>query len=153
MSAALSDALRARFQKLIAAGFSGRAAALRLQLSPATGSRRALAIRQTGCARAAPQGRPVGKGKPDPHRAFFAEVIDQDGDITMPELAAALLDATGVRAHPNAIGKFLRKLGYRYEKVAGGHRAAALQGKAASRRLAAAPDASDARSPRKACLH
>ncbi len=153
MSAPLPDALRARFQRLIAAGYSGRAAALRLQLSPATGSRWSLAILRAGCARAAPQGRPAGKGKLDPHRAFFAEVIGQDGGITMPELAAALLEATGVRAHPNAIGKFLRKLGYRYKKVAGGHRAAVQPGKAASRRLAAAPDASDARSPRKACLH
>lgn len=116
MSAPLPDALRARFQRLIEEGLSGRAASLRLQLSPATGSRWALAIRQTGSARAGPQGRPAGKGKLDPHRAFFAEVIGQDGDMTMPELAAALLDATGVRAHPNAIGKFLRKLGYRYEK-------------------------------------
>ena len=63
-------------------------------------------------ARAAPQGRPKGKGKLDPHRAFFSEIIGQDGDITMPELAAALLDATGVRAHPDAIGRFLRKHGY-----------------------------------------
>ena len=34
----------------------------------------------------------------------------------MPELASALHDATGVRAHPNAIGKFLRKLGYTHKK-------------------------------------
>jgi len=34
----------------------------------------------------------------------------------MPELSAALFDATRVRAHPNAIGKFLRKLGYTYKK-------------------------------------
>ncbi len=38
------------------------------------------------------------------------------GDITMPELASALHDATGVRAHPNAIGKFLRKLGHSHKK-------------------------------------
>ncbi len=34
----------------------------------------------------------------------------------MPELSAALVDATSVQAHPNAIGKFLRKLGYTYKK-------------------------------------
>lgn len=107
MSAALPEALRVGFQRLIEAGFSGRAAGLRLQLSPATGSRWSLAMRQTG--------RPLGKGKPDPHRAFFAEVIGQDGDITMPELAAALPEATRVRAHPNAIGTFLRKHGWRYK--------------------------------------
>jgi len=33
----------------------------------------------------------------------------------MPEMASALMDATGVRAHPNAIGKFLRKLGFTYK--------------------------------------
>jgi transposase len=43
---------------------------------------------------------------------LFAEIIALDGDVTMPELGAVLFDATGVRAHPNAIGKFLRKLGY-----------------------------------------
>ena len=30
--------------------------------------------------------------------------------------ASALHDATGVRAHPNSIGKFLRKLGYTHKK-------------------------------------
>jgi transposase len=98
MSAPLPDALRARFQNLIEEGLSGRAAALRLKVSPATGARWGLAIRRTGQARAAPQGRPRGKGKLDPHRSFFAEVIAQDGDITMPELAFASHDATGVRA-------------------------------------------------------
>jgi transposase len=116
MSAPLPDALRLRFQKLVEEGLSGRAAASRLKLSPATGSRWALSIRRTGRACAAPQGRPKGKGKLDPHRAFFAEIIGQDGDITMPELASALHAATGVHAHPNAIGKFLRKLGYTHKK-------------------------------------
>ncbi|AVO37337.1 transposase [Pukyongiella litopenaei] len=116
MSAPLPEALRARFKRLIEDGLSGRAAALRLTLSPATGARWARSIRRTGQARVAPQGRPRGKGKLDPHRAFFAEIIGQDGDITMFELAATLLAATGVQAHPNAIGKFLRKLGYTYKK-------------------------------------
>ena len=131
MAAPLPDALRTRFQRLIEEGLIGRAAALRLKVSPATGARWGLAIRRTGQARAAPQGRPKVKGKLDPHRAVLAEIIAQDGDITVPELASALHDATGVRAHPDAIGKFLRKLGYTYRKVAGGRRAPSYQGKAA----------------------
>ena len=71
MSAPLPDALWARFQRLIEEGLSGRAAALRLNLSPATGARWGLSIHRTGQARAAPQGRPRGKVKLDPHRAFF----------------------------------------------------------------------------------
>jgi len=116
MSAPLPDALRARFQKLVEEGMSGRAAALRLKLSPATGARWGLAVRRTGQARAAPQGRPRGKGKLDPHRDFLTELIGQDGDMTMTELAGALADATGVQAHPDAIGRFLRKLGFTYKK-------------------------------------
>ena len=116
MSAPLPNALRARFQELVEEGLSGRAAALRLKLSPATGARWGLAIRRTGQARAALQGRPRSKGKLDPHRAFLIELLDQDGDMTMPELAGALADARGVQAHPDAIGRFLRKLGFTYKK-------------------------------------
>ena len=116
MSAPLPAALRARFQQLIEEGLSGRAAALRLKLSPATGARWRLAIQRTGQARAAPQGRPRGNGKLDPHRSFLIELIDQDGDMTMTEMAGALADATGVQAHPDAIGRFLRKLSFKYKK-------------------------------------
>lgn len=116
MPAALPEALRARFQGYIEEGLSGRAAALRLKLSPATGARWSALIRRSGRAMARPSGRPKGQGKLDPHRAFFAEVIAQDGDLTTSELSDALFTATGVRAHPNAIGKFLRKLGYSHKK-------------------------------------
>ena len=116
MPAPLPEALRTRFQRLIEEGLSGRAAALRLKVSAATGARWSLAIRQRGDATPAPQGRPKGKGKLDPHREFLFEVIAQDGDITMPELAAALYEATSVQAHPDAIGRFLRKLGFTYKK-------------------------------------
>ncbi|WP_372570726.1 hypothetical protein [Ruegeria jejuensis] len=34
--------------------------------------------------------------------------------MTMPELAGALAEATGVQTHPDAIGRFLRKLGFTY---------------------------------------
>lgn len=32
--------------------------------------------------------------------------------MTMPELAGALADATGFQGHSDAIGRFLRKLGF-----------------------------------------
>jgi len=128
MSAPLPNALRTRFQSLIEEGLSGRAAALRLKLSPATGSRWSRAIRDTGHAQAGAQGRPRGKGKLDPYRSFLIELIEQDGDITMPELAGALMDATGVQAHPDAIGRFLRKLGFTYKKRRWSRPSEAVQG-------------------------
>ena len=36
--------------------------------------------------------------------------------MTMPDLASALADATGVRAHPDEIGRFLRKLGFTHKQ-------------------------------------
>jgi len=42
--------------------------------------------------------RASGAATRDPHRSFLIEQIEQDGDMTMPELAGALSDATGVRA-------------------------------------------------------
>ena len=116
MGVALPPALRARFKECIDEGLSGRAASKRMKVSAATGSRWLLAIRETGKAEVARQGRPPGHGKLAPHLAFFEELIDQDGDITLPELAAALLAATGVGAHSSSIGRFLRKCGYTYKK-------------------------------------
>lgn len=92
------------------------AAALRLKLSPSSGARWGLAIRRTEQARSAPQGRPRGLGNLDPHRACLIEPIDKDGDMTMPELADALADATDVQAYSDAIGRFLRKLDFTYKK-------------------------------------
>ncbi len=116
MSAPLPRALRARFQQCIEEGLSGRAAAFRLKLSPATGARWAHSVRTKGHADPAPQGRPKGNGKLAPHRAFFEELIAQDADITLAELSGAVVDATGVQAHPASIGRLLSKLGYTYKK-------------------------------------
>jgi transposase len=129
MSAALQDALRAQFQESFEEGLSGRAAALRRKLLPATWARWGLAIRRTGYAGAASQGRPSEKGKLEAHRSVLVDLIDQDGDMTMPELAGALADAPGVQAHPDAIGWFLRKIGFTYKKDVGRDRATPRKGK------------------------
>lgn len=90
MSAPLPNALRTRFQRYIEEGLSGRAAAMRLKLSPATGARWAQLIRMRGHAHPAPQGRPRGRGKLAPFQAFFEELVTQDPDITLFELRDAL---------------------------------------------------------------
>ena len=116
MSAALPSALRTRFQECIVEGLSGRAAAARLKLSAATGVRWQRRLRETGSTEPAAQGRPPGHGKLSAHQALLEELVAQDGDITLPELAGALEAATGVVAHSASIGRFLRKLGYTYKK-------------------------------------
>lgn len=116
MSAPLPSALRARFQKLIEEGLSGRAAALRLKLSPATGARWRRQVHLTGQVDPAPQGRPRGTGKLAPHEAFFMELIAQDPDITLFELRDALADATGLQVQHSAIGHLLKRLGFTHKK-------------------------------------
>ncbi len=63
MSAPLPLALGGRLQGLIEEGSGGRAAALRLKLSAATGARWARQVRTQGHAEPAPQGPPRGRGK------------------------------------------------------------------------------------------
>jgi len=109
-------ALRARFQEYVEEGLSGRAAAARLKLSAATGVRWLRKMREQGNVAPAAQGRPPGYGKLAPYRSFLEELVGQDGDITLPELAGAMKVATNVVAHPASIGRFLRKLGYTYKK-------------------------------------
>jgi len=116
MSAPLPFALRARFQGYIEEGLSGRAAALRLKLSAATGARWARQLRETGRINPAPQGRPKGSGKLAPHVPFFEELIEQDPDITLFELRDALVEATGLEVQHSAIGHLLKRLGFTHKK-------------------------------------
>ena len=139
MSAALPMALRARFREYIGEGLSGCAAAARLKVSAATGVRWLRRLREQGDIMPDDQGRPKGHGKLASHRAFLEELVAQDGDITLPELAGALKAATGVTAHSASIGRVLRKLGYTYKKVAGCHRTAPRPCKRTPQRLVQTP--------------
>ncbi len=116
MSAPLPLALRVRFQRLIGKGFSGRAAASRLQLPAATGSRWLRAIRTRGHAEPLPRGRPKGRGKLAPYGAFFVELVAQDPDITLFELRDALVTAEGVHVHHSSIANLLFRPGFSYKK-------------------------------------
>lgn len=128
MSAPLPTALRGRFQRYIEEGLSGRAAAFRLKLSPATGARWALAVRTRGHAEPAPQGRPRGRGKLAPYQPFFEELIAQDPDITLFELRDALTAAEGVEVHHSSIARLLSRLGFTYQKNRWWPPSAAAQG-------------------------
>ena len=116
MPSALPSAFRVRFQEYIREGFSGRAAAARLKLSAATGVRWQRRLLEAGSVEPAVQGRPPGHGKLASHQELLEELVAQDGDITLPELAGALEAATGVVVHSASIGRFLNKLGYTYKK-------------------------------------
>jgi len=116
MLAPLSLDLRRRFQRYVENGLSGREAARRLMISPATGARLSGRVRRGEPLAAARCGRPLGWGKLGAHKAFLLELVEQDPDITMVELQAALLDAEGVHVHQSSLSRALRRLGFTYEK-------------------------------------
>ena len=116
MGKSYSSDLRERISAHVLAGYSRREAARRFGVSPSCAIKLVQRVSKTGSAAPAPQGRPPGGGKLAAYLTTLIRWVDEQPDITMPELASALHDATGVRAHPNAIGKFLRKLGYTHKK-------------------------------------
>ncbi len=153
MPAALPSALRARFQQYIEEGLSGRAAAARLKISAATGVRWQRKLRETGSIEPELQGRPRGHGKLAPHREFLEELVAQDSDITLPELAGALEAATGGIVHAASIGRFLRKLGYTYKKIVDRNRALSYSGDASASGLVPAPHPGHAGAASSSCVH
>ena len=69
--------------------------------------------------------RPIGgqrRFKLDRHRGFILERVAERADITMPELANALASATGTRADPSALSRWLIRNGYRFKKNIAGQR-------------------------------
>lgn len=116
MPAPSSMDVRRRFARLVEAGLSGRAAATRLLISPATGTRLARKVRTGEPLEPGRCGRRREGGKLGPHRAVVLEMVEADPDITMPELAGALEHATGVRADEASPGRALRRWGWRVNR-------------------------------------
>jgi transposase len=116
MAAPLSLDLRRRFEALILSGLNGAEAARRLMLSPATGARLGRKVREGASLVPRRCGRPVGWGKLGPHKALLAVWIDQDPDMTLAELCAALLEAEGVSVSQGALCRALRRMGFTVKK-------------------------------------
>ena len=62
------------------------------------------------------QGRPPGGGKLAAHADILIRWVEEDGDITMPELAAKLEAERGVTAHPASLSRFLIVQGFTVKK-------------------------------------
>jgi len=109
--------LRERIVAYVEAGHSARAAGRVFGVSASTAVRLMAAWRSRAALAARPQGRAAGTvGKLAAHRAFLVEVVRAEPDITLKELAGALLDAEGVRVNLSSLHRALRTAGYAYEK-------------------------------------
>ena len=118
MPAPLSLDIRHRFQALHREGHSAREIGRRLLISAATAVRYAACLRKTGNLMPAANSRRQGHGRLVPYEGFFAELVNQDPDITLKELQAALLEAYGVQASLSGIDVVLRRLDLTYKKRA-----------------------------------
>ena len=104
MGNALSMALRVRFRNLMDRGL--RAAAARWGKQ----------VRDGDPLEPLPSVPRKGSGKPGSFVSFFVELIEQDPDITLVELRAALLAAHDMRCSTSGIDALLRRHGYTYKK-------------------------------------
>jgi transposase len=79
-----------------------------------------LAVKLTG--RVARKGRPPGRGKLAAHIGALIGWVEAQPDITMPELAAKLKAARGVKAHPGSLSRALLMAGFTFKKNTTGQR-------------------------------
>jgi transposase len=122
MGKSYSSDLRVRIYGAIEEGSSRRAAARRFGVSASTSVRVAQRVSATGSVAPARQGRPPGGGKLAAFAATLTRWVEEEKDITMPELAAKLAAEHGVVVHPASLSKFLIKQGFSFKKNTAGDR-------------------------------
>jgi len=111
--------LRERILAHVEAGQSCRAAARVFGVSASTAVRLARQQRVQGHVAPQAQGRAPGTaGKLALHKAFLLEIVRAEPDITLRELAGALLEAQGVRVQLSSLHRALRRAGISYKKRA-----------------------------------
>ena len=111
--------LRERVQAHVEAGRSRREASRRFGVSPSFAVKLARRV-VSGSIAPARQGRPPG-GKLQAQLDTIIAWVEAVPDMTMPELAAKLLAAAGVQAHPASLSRLLSKAGFSFKKNADRH--------------------------------
>lgn len=122
MGKSSSADLRVRIVGEIERGQSCRAAALRFGVAPSTAIRLAQRKAQTGSLAPAKQGRPTGSGRLVAHMDTLTGWVEEQGDITLPELAERLWAERGVKVDPSWLSRVLRSAGFTVKKNSAGQR-------------------------------
>ncbi len=116
MGKPLSMDLRDRFAQLMSEGLNASAAGKALRISRATAVRWGRRYRDGDTLEPLRIGAPKGGGKLEALWGFFLELIEQDSDITLAELKAALWDAHGIDCSTSGLDSLLRRHGYTYKE-------------------------------------
>ncbi|GEO19408.1 hypothetical protein MAE02_71040 [Microvirga aerophila] len=112
--------LRMRVAAFVEAGHSCRTAARHFGVSDSCAIKLMQRQRRFGSPAPARQGRPPGGGKLVPYETFLIQAVEAHPAITMPELAARLLDENGIIAAPAMLSRFLCQRGFSYKKIPDG---------------------------------
>jgi transposase len=126
--------LRERVVRFVEEGHSRRAAAAHFTVSPSFVVNLVRAVRTRGSFAPRPSG---GRrhAKLEPHRSFLLAQVVGKADITMPELAAELAAATGEKADPASLSRWLIRAGHRFKKNSAGQRARSSRRQTGARRM------------------
>lgn len=122
MPQALSRRERECVLSFVEDGHSRREAAQVFKRAASTAVRIVRRFRETGSVEAKPRGG-FRHGKLPPHRDFVLATVAARGDITMPELAAVLLEEKAVSVAPATLSRFLIACGLSLKKNTSGKRA------------------------------
>ena len=101
----------------VEAGHSCRAAARHFGVSDSCAIKLMQRKRQMGSLAPARLGRPPGGGKLVAYESFLIEAVEARPAITMPELAARLLDEHGIVAAPAMLSRFLCRRTFTYKNT------------------------------------
>ena len=126
--------LRERVVGFVEEGHSRRATAAHFKVSVSLVVNLVEAVRTRGSLEPKPSG---GRrhAKLEPHRSFLLAQGAEKADITMPELAAELAAATGEKADPASLSRWLIRAGYRLKKNSAHQRARSSRRQADARRM------------------
>ena len=109
--------LRERVVSYVEAGHSRRAAAAHFRVSPSFVINLMTAFRQRGAVTPKALGG-WRHSKLDPHRVFILRRVAEKDDISMPELAGELRAASGVKADPASLSRWVIRNGLSFKKKA-----------------------------------
>ncbi len=115
MARPLSSDLRERLIKAVEGGMSARAAGKKLDIAASTATGIVKHWRDNGTHEPLQMGgyrRPVLEACQD----FVESMLAEHADWSEAEMAAHLEKERGVCVHPVTVGRFVRKLGWRYKK-------------------------------------
>lgn len=121
MAKPLSNDLRFRLISYVQSGLSARSAGRKLSISASTATAIVKRWRTTGCYKPLQMGGHR-RSVLEKDRFFIETMLEDHDDWSEAAMAAYLRAERDVDIHPSTVGRFIRKLGWRYKKNGIRHR-------------------------------